>query len=248
MAYDAEDTRRRIFAAAAAEFADRGLAGARVDRIAAAARANKQAIYLYYGNKEKLFAAVLRAKLAEISVSISVDPDAVAESVGQLFDWYQHHPELIRLLLWEALETCDGVDEACGGADEAAGARTGGDGGGTGGLQDEGERDGERERELRDAFREKAYRLMGDGRGGGGVAPGLPEDARLRVAQDLLFTLMGLIAWNFAVPGMCRTALGEPTYRAALARRRATVIETARTLAATAGRLGNGVAEQRGPG
>ncbi|MEW2291291.1 TetR family transcriptional regulator [Streptomyces sp. NPDC006743] len=249
MAYDAEDTRRRIFAAAAAEFADRGLAGARVDRIAAAARANKQAIYLYYGNKEKLFAAVLRAKLAEISVSISVDPDAVAESVGQVFDWYQHHPELIRLLLWEALETGDGGDEACDGATEAAGARTGGDGdgGGTGGRADEGERDGEHEREFRDAFREKAYRLMGEGRGGGGVAPGLPEDARLRVAQDLLFTLMGLIAWNFAVPGMCRMALGEPTYRAALARRRATVIETARTLAATAGRLGNEAAEQRGP-
>nr|BFD87635.1 hypothetical protein StreXyl84_70360 [Streptomyces sp. Xyl84] len=245
MAYDAEDTRRRIFAAAAAEFADRGLAGARVDRIAAAARANKQAIYLYYGNKERLFAAVLRAKLAEISVSISVDPDAVAESVGQLFDWYQHHPELIRLLLWEALETGDGGDEARDGGDEAAGARTGGDG--DGGFEDEGERDGEREREFRDAFREKAHRLMGDGSGGGGVAPGLPEDARLRAAQDLLFTLMGLIAWNFAVPGMCRMALDEPTYRDALARRRTTVIETARTLAATAGRPGNGHGEQRGP-
>ncbi len=25
--------------------------------------------------------------------------------MGQLFDWYQEHPELIRILLWEALET-----------------------------------------------------------------------------------------------------------------------------------------------
>ncbi|MHC3474973.1 TetR family transcriptional regulator [Streptomyces sp. 7R007] len=203
MAYDAEDTRRRIFTAAAAEFAEHGLAGARVDRIATAARANKQAIYLYYGSKEKLFAAVLRAKLEEVRFSVSIDPDAVAESVGQIFDWYQQHPELIRLLLWEALEAYDEPDE--------------------------------NERERRDAFREKAHRLAG------AAAPQLSEDARVRAAQDLLFTVMGLIAWNFAVPKMCRMVLDEETDQAALARRRETVIEAARTLATTAGRLHRGV-------
>lgn len=205
MAYDAEDTRRRIFTAAAAEFAEHGLAGARVDRIATAARANKQAIYLYYGSKEKLFGAVLRAKLEEVRVSVSIDPDAVAESVGQIFDWYQGHPELIRLLLWEALEG--------------------------GGEPDE------NERERRDAFREKALRLAGAG------APRRPEDARVRAAQDLLFTVMGLIAWNFAVPGMARMVLDEETDQAALTRRRETVIEAARTLATTAGRLHGEVPE-----
>jgi AcrR family transcriptional regulator len=196
MAYDAEDTRRRIFDAAAAEFAEHGLAGARVDRIATAARANKQAIYLYYGSKEKLFAAILRAKLEEVRVSVSIDPDAVAGSVGQLFDWYQEHPELIRLLLWEALE---------------------------GGYEPD-----ESERERRDGFREKVHHLVD-----GGVAHHLPEDARVRAAQDLLFTLMGLIAWNFAVPRMCRVVLDEETDQAALARRRETVIEAARRLATT---------------
>ena len=195
MAYDAEDTRRRIFAAAAAEFAARGLAGARVDRIATAARANKQAIYLYYGSKEKLFAAVLRSKLAEVGDSVSIDPDAVAESAGQLFDWYSEHPELIRLLLWEALE---------------AGGEA-----------------GEAERERRDGFRGKVRQLAA-----GGVARRLPEEQRVRAIQDLLFTLMGLIAWNFAVPGMARMVLDEETDQAVLARRRETVIETARTLAA----------------
>lgn len=194
MAYDAEDTRRRIFDAAAAEFAEHGLAGARVDRIAAAARANKQAIYLYYGSKEKLFAAILRAKLEEVSVSVSIDPDAVAESVGQIFDWYREHPELIRLLLWEALEARD--------------------------------EPGESERERRAAFGEKVHHLVD-----GGVARDLPEDARVRAAQDLLFTVMGLIAWNFAVPRMCRLVLDEETDQAALARRRATVIDVARRLA-----------------
>ncbi|PVE13263.1 TetR/AcrR family transcriptional regulator [Streptomyces scopuliridis] len=199
MAYDAEDTRRRIFVAAAAEFAERGLAGARVDRIASAARANKQAIYLYYGSKEKLFAAVLRAKLADVRISLSTDPDAAAESAGQMFDWFQHHPELIRLQLWEALEACGGPDE--------------------------------NEWERRDAFRGKAHQLVD-----GGMARHLPEDARVHAAQDLLFTLMGLIAWNFVVPGTCRMVLDEETDQAALARRRETVMEVARTLAADAGR------------
>ncbi len=194
MAYDAEGTRRRIFAAAAAEFAGHGLAGARVDRIAAAARANKQAIYLYYGSKEKLFAAVLRAKLEEVSDSVSIDADAVAESAGQLFDWYAGHPELIRLLLWEALE---------------ANAEP-----------------GETEQERRDGFREKARQLVD-----GGVARHLPGEERVRAAQDLLFTLMGLIAWNFAVPRMARMVLDEESDQAALARRRETVIEVARRLA-----------------
>jgi AcrR family transcriptional regulator len=198
MAYDAEDTRRRIFTAAAAEFAEHGLAGARVERIATAARANKQAIYLYYGSKEKLFAAVLRAKLEEVSDSCSLDPDAVADSVGQLFDWYQEHPELIRLLLWDALEVRDEPAES--------------------------------ERERRGIFQQKVDQLVG-----GGVIRRLPEEERVRAAQDLLFTVMGLIAWNFAVPRMCRTVLDEETERAALTRRRETVVEAARTLAAAGG-------------
>ncbi|MFI6992707.1 TetR/AcrR family transcriptional regulator [Nonomuraea wenchangensis] len=194
MAYDAEDTKRRIFVAATAEFAEHGLAGARVDRIAAAAKANKQAIYLYYGGKEKLFAAVLRAKLEEIHAAISIDPDAVADSVGEIFDWHQQHPELIRLLLWEALETCDD------------------------GL-------GASEPERRAAYREKVCGLADS------VAPHLPEQERVRAAQDLLFTILGLIAWNFAVPGMCRMMLDEESDRAALARRREAVIIAARRLA-----------------
>ncbi|MCK2217000.1 TetR family transcriptional regulator [Actinomadura sp. ATCC 31491] len=195
MPYDAEDTRRRIFTAAAAEFAEKGLAGARVERIAARAKANKQAIYLYYGSKEKLFAAVLRARLEEVSLAVSIDPDAVAESVGQMFDWYREHPELIRLLLWEALE---------GGGEPA---------------EDVGER--------RDGFRGKVQALVD--RGAFDHLPG--EADRVRAAQDLLFTLIGLIAWNFAVPGTCRVVLEEDTDEAAWSRRRATVIEAARVLA-----------------
>ncbi|QHF95330.1 TetR family transcriptional regulator [Streptomyces sp. NHF165] len=217
MAYDAEDTRRRIFAAAAAEFAERGLAGARVDRIARSARANKQAIYLYFGDKERLFTAVVRAKLEEVGAALSIDPDDIAASVGQLFDWHREHPELIRLLLWEALESAGptGPDSEHAGA--AAGGR--GDAPEPGPSPDSG---------LRDAFQEKAAHLAraGDQRAS--------EDERLRVAQDLLFSVMSLISWNFAVPRTCRATLGEETEAAALDRRRTAVIEAARTLATAA--------------
>jgi len=50
-----------FLAAATAEFARYGLGGARVDRIAARANANKRMLYYYYGNKEALFLAVMEA-------------------------------------------------------------------------------------------------------------------------------------------------------------------------------------------
>ena len=56
---DAEATRQAILAAATAEFARKGLGGARVDEIAARARANKRMIYHYFGNKEGLYLAAL---------------------------------------------------------------------------------------------------------------------------------------------------------------------------------------------
>lgn len=114
MAYDAEATRQRIRAAATEEFAARGIAGARVDRIAAHAQANKQAIYAYFGSKEALFADVLRHALAEIAAAEPVDADDLAGYAARSFDYHRKHPELLRLLLWEALEHGDGEvsDEA----------------------------------------------------------------------------------------------------------------------------------------
>lgn len=195
MAYDGDDTRRRIFAAAVAEFAQYGLAGARIDRIATAAKANKQAIYLYYGNKEKLFGTVLQEKLEEFCHTVLVEPDAMADSVGELFDLYQQEPQMLRLLLWEALEGGDDLDET--------------------------------EPARRAEFRDKVQYLVD-----GGMLAHLPAKDRVRAVQDMLFTIMGLISWNFAVPRMGRIILDEDTDRAALARRRETVIQAARTLAA----------------
>ncbi|MFC5183404.1 TetR/AcrR family transcriptional regulator [Actinomadura harenae] len=196
MSYDADATRNRIFEAASEEFAARGLAGARIERIAAGAKANKQAIYLYFGNKEALFGAVIRAKMDEVCHDGPLDANAVADTVGELFDWYQEHPELVRLLMWEALESCTPNAVA--------------------------------EDERREVYRGYACDMVT-----AGVGSCAPEgEARVRVAQDWLFTVLGLVAWNFAVPQLRRMVLEEADDKDALARRRAVVVETVRTLAA----------------
>ncbi|MFC7013416.1 TetR family transcriptional regulator [Streptomyces viridiviolaceus] len=103
-ARDPEATKARIFEAAVAEFAAHGIAGARIDRIAAEAKANKQLIYAYYGNKGELFASVLEKKMLDLAISVPVDPDDIEGWIDRLMDYHAAHPELLRLLFWEGLE------------------------------------------------------------------------------------------------------------------------------------------------
>lgn len=107
MAYDPEATRARIIAAAAHELAEVGPAGARVDRIAAAAHVNKQGIYHYFGDKETLLAEVLRQRLNDLADAVELHPERVPDYAGALFDFHAEHPSVIRLVLWEALATGD---------------------------------------------------------------------------------------------------------------------------------------------
>jgi AcrR family transcriptional regulator len=104
MRYDANATRERILAAATTEFARHGVAGARIDRIAAAAKANKRAIYDYYGDKDALFAAVLKDQLSRCAEEVPLDGDDLPGFVRGLIDYHAAHPESLRLMLWEALE------------------------------------------------------------------------------------------------------------------------------------------------
>ncbi|WP_406503134.1 TetR/AcrR family transcriptional regulator [Streptomyces sp. NBC_00212] len=107
MAYDSKATKERILAAAAAEFAQHGVAGARVDRIATQAKANKRAIYEYFGDKNKLFAAVLEHLMADLAQAIPPGDEDLPAYAERLFDYHRAHPEALRLLMWEALELGD---------------------------------------------------------------------------------------------------------------------------------------------
>jgi AcrR family transcriptional regulator len=100
----------RILKAAVAEFARHGLGGARVDRIAARAGANKRMLYYYFGNKDDLFLAVLedsyaRIRSAERALHLTdVDPrEAMRRLVEFTWRYYLQHPEFLTLLNSENL-------------------------------------------------------------------------------------------------------------------------------------------------
>jgi AcrR family transcriptional regulator len=103
-------TRARILAAATQEFARHGLGGARVDRIARSARANKRMLYYYFGDKDALFTAVLEGVYADIRAAeqdlrlLEVKPpEAVRRLVEFTWRYYLDHPEFITLLNTENL-------------------------------------------------------------------------------------------------------------------------------------------------
>lgn len=97
-------SRRRLLDAATAEFATYGIAGARVDRISAAARVNKAQLYAYFGNKDKLFDAVFAEHLDLIVGTVPVTGDDLPGYAVRLYDAYLVHPELVRLATWARLE------------------------------------------------------------------------------------------------------------------------------------------------
>ncbi len=97
-------TRRRILDAAAAEFARVGISGARMDRIIAAADANKAQLYTYFGSKEGLFDAVITDRVDSSTESVPFDADDLPGWAVRLYDQNLQHPELARLIAWTRLE------------------------------------------------------------------------------------------------------------------------------------------------
>lgn len=104
MVGDAEATRRRLLDAAAREFAEYGIAGARVDRIAAAAKSNKAQIYHYFTNKDGLFDAVMSELAADTVREAPIDATNLPEYAGRLFDRFVKNPVKERLAKWYRLE------------------------------------------------------------------------------------------------------------------------------------------------
>jgi len=101
---DGQATRRRLLDAATTEFARYGIAGARVDRIAAAAPANKAQIYAWFDSKDGLFDAVFREHLALIVDLVPFDARDLAGYAVRLYDAYLVRPEVVLLSTWARLE------------------------------------------------------------------------------------------------------------------------------------------------
>jgi AcrR family transcriptional regulator len=101
---DADATRQRLIDAARAEFAEYGIAGARVDRIAANAESNKAQIYHYYGSKDALFDAVWEELVTQITEQAPINVDDLPGYAARLADSYAQHPDIARLITWQRLE------------------------------------------------------------------------------------------------------------------------------------------------
>lgn len=97
-------TYQRILDAATREFAEHGIAGARIERIVATARTNKAQLYAYFGNKEKLFDAIFSGSLERITNVVPIDAADLAGWAVRLYDEYLRRPDLIRLATWARLE------------------------------------------------------------------------------------------------------------------------------------------------
>ncbi len=105
---DPEAKRRALLEAALAEFAEYGIAGARIDRLADRAGCSAGLVYTYFGSKEDLFNAVFDQVVVQATELFPISPDDLPEYAGALFDGQTAHPEVMRLATWHRLEQREG--------------------------------------------------------------------------------------------------------------------------------------------
>jgi len=111
-------SRSRLVAAATAEFAEHGLAGASIDRIARKARLNKAMIYYHFESKDALYQEIIRTTLASVASRVGVIRDAVlppeeklAAFVRAFAEEATRRPEFPRVMLRETLEQGRHLDQ-----------------------------------------------------------------------------------------------------------------------------------------
>jgi AcrR family transcriptional regulator len=101
---DPEAKRRALLEAALAEFAEHGIAGARVDRLASRAKCSAGLVYTYFGSKDDLFDAVFDTIVERTLTETPITADDLPGYAGRLFDNYVAYPEVARISAWYRLE------------------------------------------------------------------------------------------------------------------------------------------------
>jgi AcrR family transcriptional regulator len=108
---DPARTMAGILSVATAEFAEKGLAGARIDEIAAATQTSKRMIYYYFGSKEGLYLAVLeeqyrlmRSIESDLHLEDLQPEQALRRLVEFTFDHHMGNEQYIRLVMSENMQ------------------------------------------------------------------------------------------------------------------------------------------------
>ncbi|MEV6060955.1 TetR family transcriptional regulator [Nocardia asteroides] len=99
-----DTTRDRIVAAATHEFAQYGVAGARIERIARGAQSSKERLYAYFRSKQELYRFVAERELAAMTEAARLDATDLPGYAGRLHDYFAAHPAQLRLMHWGRLD------------------------------------------------------------------------------------------------------------------------------------------------
>ena len=97
-------TQQRILDAAFVEFAAAGFAGARIERIAAAAGCNRSLIFVHFKSKSALFETVVGRELERLEKEVNRASGDARRFAARLFDFAMENPSSMRLLAWHGLE------------------------------------------------------------------------------------------------------------------------------------------------
>lgn len=107
-AKDPERTRAEILRVAIQEFGEKGLAGARIDAIAAATRTSKRMIYYYFGSKDGLYLAALERSYSDVrddELRLQLDemePESALRClVTVMFDHHLGNENYVRMVMSE---------------------------------------------------------------------------------------------------------------------------------------------------
>jgi len=110
-----KESRAAILQAAAQEFADHGVAGARTDAIARTARVNKALLYYYFNDKETLYGAVLDNAFSGLKNAVfqaldgDLPPrDKIMAYAGAYFDFIASNHLYPRLMQREMMRAREG--------------------------------------------------------------------------------------------------------------------------------------------
>ena len=108
---DPERTVAEILAVASNEFAEKGLAGARIDAISAATRTSKRMIYYYFKSKDGLYLAVLEnayRRMREVEGDLKLEalaPEAALQKlVESTYENHRANEDYIRLIMNENIQ------------------------------------------------------------------------------------------------------------------------------------------------
>ncbi|MFD9735522.1 TetR family transcriptional regulator [Umezawaea sp. NPDC059074] len=102
---DPEAKKKQLLEAALAEFAEFGIAGARIDRLAKRAGCSAGLVYTYFGGKDELFEAVFDHVVVRAVSTLPIDARDLPGYAGALFDGQVAYPEVMRLAAWHRLES-----------------------------------------------------------------------------------------------------------------------------------------------